>query len=74
LKRIRNNNRNSEIHLKSGETVAEIGQLQKEETMLKTVTLGRHLSIQGLFVRRLPSGMMVVRVGDMLHTGWPVPA
>ena len=42
--------------------------------MLKTITLGRHLSIQGLFVRRLPSGMMVVRVGDTLHTGWPVQA
>jgi hypothetical protein len=48
------------------------GQLQKEFTMLKTITLGRHISIQGVFVRRLPGGMVVVRVGQTLHAGWPV--
>lgn len=42
--------------------------------MLKTITLGRHISIQGIFVRRLPSGMMAVRVGQTLHVGWPVQA
>ncbi|MFN4101006.1 MAG: hypothetical protein ACK4GT_14650 [Pararhodobacter sp.] len=40
--------------------------------MLKTIMIGRYLSIQGQFVRTTPSGLVVVRVGDTTYTGYPV--
>ena len=40
--------------------------------MFKTIMIGRYLSIQGLFVRTTPAGLMVVRVGDKTFTGRPV--
>lgn len=42
--------------------------------MIRTVTIGDHLSVQGAFVRRLPNGRIVVRVGETTFTGWPVGA
>lgn len=41
-------------------------------TMLKTIMIGRYLSIQGQFVRTTPNGLMVVRVGDKTYAGRPV--
>ena len=40
--------------------------------MLKTVTLGSSISIQGIFVKMLNCGRMQVRVGDRVYTGHPV--
>jgi hypothetical protein len=40
--------------------------------MLKTIMIGRYLSIQGQFVRTTPSGLVVVRVGDKTFAGRPV--
>ena len=40
--------------------------------MLKTILLGSCVSVQGLFVRELDDGKIVVRVGDRLYQGWPV--
>ena len=40
--------------------------------MLKTIMIGRYLSIQGLFVRTTPTGLAVVKVGDKTFTGRPV--
>lgn len=39
--------------------------------MLKTIVIGRYLSIQGRFVRTTPSGLVVVRVGDKTYAGRP---
>ncbi|MCA0207085.1 hypothetical protein [Pararhodobacter sp.] len=40
--------------------------------MLKTIMIGRYLSIQGQFVRTTPSGLVVVKVGDKTFAGRPV--
>ncbi len=40
--------------------------------MLKTIMIGRYLSIQGEFVRTTPTGLVVVRVGEKTYTGRPV--
>lgn len=40
--------------------------------MLKTITLGTCVSVQGIFVKALADGKIVVRVGEKLFTGAPV--
>ncbi|MGB3554594.1 MAG: hypothetical protein WBA25_08145 [Jannaschia sp.] len=40
--------------------------------MLRTVTIGNHQSIQGIFVQMLQSGLMQVRVGSQVFTGRPI--
>lgn len=42
--------------------------------MVKTVTVGEHISIQGIFVKMLESGKMQVRVGQRVFTGRPIVA
>ena len=40
--------------------------------MLKTITLGSCVSIQGTFVRSLPDGRIAVKVGRNIYEGHPV--
>ncbi len=40
--------------------------------MLHTVTLGTTISIQGIFVKKLPDGRVQVRVGNKVYAGNPV--
>ena len=40
--------------------------------MLRTITVGSCVSIQGTYVRTLPDGRIVVRVGKDLFEGRPV--
>jgi hypothetical protein len=40
--------------------------------MIKTISIGKYISVQGNFVRSLPNGKMVVRVGERVFTGTPV--
>ncbi len=40
--------------------------------MVKTITLGNYISVQGLWVRDLADGRMVVRVGQKEFVGRPV--
>ena len=40
--------------------------------MLKTITLGSCVSVQGTFVRALSCGKILVRVGNRTFTGTPV--
>ncbi|GAB4270642.1 MAG: hypothetical protein Kow0013_22990 [Pararhodobacter sp.] len=40
--------------------------------MLKTIMIGRYISIQGEFVRTTPNGLMVVKVGTATYVGRPV--
>ncbi|WP_341863245.1 hypothetical protein [Gymnodinialimonas sp. 57CJ19] len=40
--------------------------------MLTTVIIGTCVSIQGNFVKRLSSGLVIVRVGNQTFTGRPV--
>ncbi|MFK7878802.1 hypothetical protein [Roseobacter sp.] len=40
--------------------------------MLRTITLGSAVSIQGTYVRALPDGRIVVRVDDTSYAGAPV--
>jgi hypothetical protein len=42
--------------------------------MLRTITVGSCLSVQGVFVRELTDGRIIIRVGDQLFRGWPVGA
>jgi hypothetical protein len=41
--------------------------------MLRTVTVGSSVTIQGIFVKSLSNGKMIVRVGQELFAGTPVP-
>lgn len=40
--------------------------------MLKTIMIGRYMSIQGKFVKTTPSGLVVVKVDDKTFAGRPV--
>ena len=40
--------------------------------MLRTIQIGSCMSVQGLFVRRLDDGRIVIRVDDRLYAGAPV--
>ncbi|CUH74669.1 hypothetical protein [Tropicibacter naphthalenivorans] len=42
--------------------------------MLRTITLGTCVSIQGQFEAALADGRISVRVGDRIYTGRPVSA
>ena len=42
--------------------------------MLRTITVGSCVSIQGIFVRKLSDGKIVVRVGEKTYAGQPVAA
>jgi len=41
--------------------------------MIRTITLGSCVSVQGLFVRQVGDGKIAVRVGDKTYVGTPVP-
>jgi hypothetical protein len=41
--------------------------------MIRTILLGSCVSVQGIFVRKLSNGRIVVRVGDRTYEGVPVP-
>jgi hypothetical protein len=41
-------------------------------SMLRTIMIGTCMSVQGLFVRRLEDGRMVVRLDGRLYAGMPV--
>ncbi len=40
--------------------------------MVRTITLGSCVSVQGIFVRDLPDGRVVVRVGEREFVGRPI--
>lgn len=40
--------------------------------MLKTIKLGKYISVQGICVRTLPNGHVQVRDGDKVYSGVPV--
>ncbi|MBN7784444.1 hypothetical protein JYP51_05895 [Ponticoccus gilvus] len=40
--------------------------------MLRTITMGSCVSVQGLLETILPDGRVSVRVGDRIYTGLPV--
>lgn len=42
--------------------------------MIRTITIGSYISIQGLFEHNTSDGLMVVRVGSKTYTGKPVCA
>lgn len=42
--------------------------------MIRTIALGKYLSIQGVFVRMLDNGLIMIRDGDKTFVGPPVPA
>ncbi len=41
--------------------------------MLRTITLGSCVSVQGLVVGQNPDGRLVIRVDEKLFVGHPVP-
>lgn len=42
--------------------------------MIRTIAIGSHISVQGLFVRALGDGRIAVRDGDKTYVGMPVTA
>ena len=42
--------------------------------MIRTIVIGKYISVQGNFVKNLPDGKMMVRVGDRMFAGRPVDA
>jgi hypothetical protein len=40
--------------------------------MLRTITIGSSVSVQGTYVRALPDGRIVIRVDETTYTGLPV--
>jgi hypothetical protein len=42
--------------------------------VITTINIGTCVSVQGLFVKRLPNGMVCVKVDGTIYTGRPVSA
>lgn len=42
--------------------------------MIRTVTVGDYVSVQGAYVRSLPDGRVVVKVGEKTYAGNPIQA
>ena len=42
--------------------------------MLRTITIGSCVSVQGWFVRQLKDGQVIIRVGNRMYKGKPVTA
>lgn len=40
--------------------------------MMRSISLGKYISVQGMFVRDANSGKIVVRVGDKTFEGTPI--
>lgn len=40
--------------------------------MIRTISMGRYISVQGLFERFAPNGNIVIRVGSRFYEGKPV--
>lgn len=40
--------------------------------MLRTIIIGSCVSVQGIFVRNLPNGLIEVQVGNKVFSGQPV--
>lgn len=40
--------------------------------MLRTITIGSTVSVQGTYVRALPDGRIVVKLDDTTYAGLPV--
>ncbi|MFC7702701.1 hypothetical protein ACFQXB_00650 [Plastorhodobacter daqingensis] len=40
--------------------------------MIRTISIGSYISVQGTFVRQLPNGKLAVRVGEKTFVGTPV--
>ena len=40
--------------------------------MLRTITVGSSVSVQGMFIRQTNDGKLVVRVDDKTYVGTPV--
>ena len=40
--------------------------------MLRTITLGTCVSVQGIFVKDMPDGRIAVKVDDTVYAGKPV--
>jgi hypothetical protein len=40
--------------------------------MLRTITVGNHIQVQGLFVRSLENGKVIVSIGERQYQGRPV--
>ncbi|MDH5529685.1 MAG: hypothetical protein OEY05_06580 [Paracoccaceae bacterium] len=40
--------------------------------MLRTITLGSCVSVQGIFERQLENGKILVRVGKLVFEGFPI--
>ncbi len=40
--------------------------------MLRTITLGSCVYVQGLYVRNLASGKIAIRVGNRVFEGFPI--
>lgn len=40
--------------------------------MIRTITMGTYVSVQGVFLRSLPNGKIAVKVGQKVYEGKPV--
>lgn len=40
--------------------------------MIRTITMGQYISVQGIFVRQLTNGKIAVQVGQRIFEGFPV--
>ncbi len=40
--------------------------------MIRTITIGAFISVQGDYVQALPNGMIAVKVGQTIYEGRPV--
>lgn len=40
--------------------------------MIRTIQIGKYITAQGVEVRKLPNGLIVIRTGQKLLTGRPI--
>lgn len=45
---------------------------REERKMLRTITIGSHIQVQGLLVRTLANGKVIISVGEQEFEGKPI--
>jgi hypothetical protein len=40
--------------------------------MIRAITIGKYITAQGVFVRKLANGQIVIRAGQKILTGQPI--
>lgn len=62
------------VNAGSDDNSVERGTAKRDQTMIRTIKIGKYITAQGVFVRALGNGHIVIRAGKQTLTGRPISA